>query len=63
MRKYYALCCLFFATTLLCSGQTFVYAKGQSLLYLKKNGHREAVYAVGDKLTFELKATKTKVSD
>ena len=63
MRQYYALCCLFFATTLPCSGQAFVYAKGQSLLYFKKNGHREAVYAVGDKLTFELKATKTKVSD
>ncbi|RZJ93304.1 MAG: hypothetical protein EOO60_04905 [Hymenobacter sp.] len=63
MRKYYALCCLFLITTSLCSGQAFIHAKGQSLLYFKKNGHREAVYAVGDKLTFELKATKTKVSD
>lgn len=63
MLKYYTVIVLFFANTLLCAGQNFIHAKGQSFLYFKKNGHREAVYAVGDKLTFELKATKAKVID
>jgi len=63
MLKYFTAIVLLFATTSLCAGQAFVHAKCQSFLYFKKNGHREAVYAVGDKLTFELKATKAKVTD
>lgn len=63
MRKYFMVIVLLFATASLCTGQAFIYAKGQSFLYFKKNGHREAVYAVGDKLTFELRTTRTKVTD
>ena len=63
MLKYYTVIVLFLATTSLCAGQAFVYAKGQSFLYFRKNGHREAVYAAGDKLTFELKDAKAKVTD
>jgi hypothetical protein len=63
MGKYYAFFYLLFATTFLCSGQAFIHTRGQSLLYFKNNGHREAVYSAGDKLTFELKDTKIKRSD
>jgi hypothetical protein len=63
MFKYFTVIWLLFAATSLCAGQAFVHATGQSFLYFKKNCHREAVYAVGDKLTFELKETKAKVTD
>lgn len=63
MLKYYVALLLCLASTSRCIGQVFVHTNGQSFLYFKKNGHREAVYATGDVLTFELKGAKTKVSD
>jgi hypothetical protein len=63
MRKYLTVIVLFFAAPSLCAGQAFIHGTGQSFLYFKKNGHREAVYAAGDRLTYELKATKAKVTD
>jgi hypothetical protein len=63
MLNYPVASLLFLASTLPCLGQAFVHAPGQRFFYFKKNGHREAVYATGDVLTFELKGTKTKVSD
>jgi hypothetical protein len=63
MLRYYVASLLFFASTSRGTGQAFVHAPGQRFLYFQKNGHREAVYATGDALTFELKGTKAKISD
>ncbi|AWM33886.1 hypothetical protein [Hymenobacter nivis] len=63
MLKYYAVLFAFFATALPSLGQAFAHTKGQEFLYFRKNGHREAVYGIGDVVTFELKGTGAKVSD
>lgn len=44
-------------------GQRFTHTPGQRFLYFRKNGHREAVYGVGEVVTFELRGTGQKVSD
>lgn len=44
-------------------GQNFVHRPGQRFLYFRKNGHREAVYGVGEVVTFEVRGTGQKVSE
>lgn len=46
-----------------CRGQHFLFPKGESLLYFRKNGHREAVYGVGDALSFTVKGSPDKFSE
>lgn len=54
---------LLLATAGPCAGQHFVPPAGQAYLYFRKNGHREAIYQVGDVLTFALKGTNRRISE
>lgn len=61
--KSVAVLVLLNAISRLCTGQDFVYTKGNSYLYFKNSNHKHAVYSVGDILTFTTNDSNTKVSE
>lgn len=62
MLKTYLLSALLLLAWPACLGQHFVFRRGETLLYFRKNGHRETAYGLGDALSFTVGRNPARIS-